>query len=737
MSTPAPKGKSAASGLFSRIKRLLNRRVFLVIAGVVVLYLIAGAVWRFLFPPLPRAVQAYDIMWTDQGWTTNQREKYYQTTQGCLILPYSWFFALEQEPHFSLGLLRIENRRLFTEIENLTRYRLIPDPRPRYNPDRLPVGITKTVLPDQYVQQLGKGQKEWLSYTCAACHTAQINYKGFAIRIDGAPGMWNFTQFNSTLANSLILNSRIPTRFDRFAERVLQREGKPVNQQTKGELRTALKVFLDSAPIMEGVKAVLKGTYPTEEGFGRMDALGRGANGQFEQLDQRNILVGNAPATIPPLWYTHDYDWVQTVAAIRQPMGRNVTESWGVNSIVDLANPDPHKRFAMSVTMKDIFWMETLVSVLEPPKWPEEILGEIDRAAVERGRKLYHEEVFQNALDPAEEQWCPTEKDVYPPGWKLQPCPNPAQLKAEGRKGLCARCHAPVLEAYPDQEGFKYWQLPIYKLDVIGTDPGVAKNFASRRVYTGVLSKDFGAPQVGIAQALGFSTSAAMERQYRELGVPPSFQPTMSGFRSNSFRGPSGYPARPLDGYWTAAPYLHNNSVANLYQVLSPLSERDKSFWVGDPEFDPVHVGYVPDEFAGGFELKGRKSFFTAVSDYAKGVFRGNGQFTFEIAGNSNSGHEFRDAPKGTPGVIGRTLTSRERLDIIEYMKVMRTVPVLSPQDVERRKKLLRDLAPQYEGTGSGYKTGDGAENQTNPEAPASESTVPPPYRSYGGGRPQ
>ena len=45
-----------------------------------------------------------------------------------------------------------------------------------------------------------------------------------------------------------------------------------------------------------------------------MDALGRGSNGQFEPLDKRNMLVGNAPVLIPPLWYTHDYDWVHTVA---------------------------------------------------------------------------------------------------------------------------------------------------------------------------------------------------------------------------------------------------------------------------------------------------------------------------------------------------------------------------------------------------------------------------------------
>ena len=111
------------------------------------------------------------------------------------------------------------------------------------------------------------------------------------------------------------------------------------------------------------------------------------------------------------------------------------------------------------------------------------------------------------------------------------------------------------------------------------------------------------------------------------------------------------YKARPLNGVWATAPYLHNGSVRNLYQLLSPVSERDKRFFLGSKEFDPVNVGYVSEKLTGGFELD------------------------TTLGGNHNTGHEFRDktdAEKNSSwvkGVLGPALTHEERMAIIEYVK--------------------------------------------------------------------
>jgi hypothetical protein len=62
----------------------------------------------------------------------------------------------------------------------------------------------------------------------------------------------------------------------------------------------------------------------------------------------------------------------------------------------------------------------------------------------------------------------------------------------------------------------------------------------------------------------------------------------------------STYRARPLDGIWATAPYLHNGSVPNLYQLLLPAEQRITTFKVGSDQFDPVKVGFVTDQ---GFEF--------------------------------------------------------------------------------------------------------------------------------------
>jgi hypothetical protein len=85
---------------------------------------------------------------------------------------------------------------------------------------------------------------------------------------------------------------------------------------------------------------------------------------------------------------------------------------------------------------------------------------------------------------------------------------------------------------------------------------------------------------------------------------------------------------------------------------LSPVAERSQKFWTGSYEFDPVKLGYVTSQSNGNY-------FFLDTS----------------LVGNSNSGHEFNDG-KGT-GIIGPKLSHTERMDLIEYLKVLDQNPPL------------------------------------------------------------
>jgi hypothetical protein len=116
----------------------------------------------------------------------------------------------------------------------------------------------------------------------------------------------------------------------------------------------------------------------------------------------------------------------------------------------------------------------------------------------------------------------------------------------------------------------------------------------------------------------------------------------------------AGYKARPLNGVWAVAPFLHNGSVPTLYDLLSPLSERPKAFLLGNPEFDPARVGLATHAVDPKGRLYDEKGYF--ILDTSK-------------AGNRNSGHEFSDDKH--EGVIGPALSPDERNALVEFLKTL------------------------------------------------------------------
>jgi hypothetical protein len=115
------------------------------------------------------------------------------------------------------------------------------------------------------------------------------------------------------------------------------------------------------------------------------------------------------------------------------------------------------------------------------------------------------------------------------------------------------------------------------------------------------------------------------------------------------------YRARPLDGVWATAPYLHNGSVPTLHDMLMPQHERPAAFCVGSREFDPRKVGLKE----------------TDGNNCATGLTR----FDTTQLGNSNLGHSFEgaeaDKRKLPLGVIGRALQPDERDALVAYLKTL------------------------------------------------------------------
>ncbi|UTA48164.1 cytochrome c [Simiduia sp. 21SJ11W-1] len=687
-----------------------------------------------------------------QHWDSTARDTYYYTPQGTSVpqganlgaLRYSWFVNLE---------MPLSTER-FAAPGNMRRFKFLVDPAPSTaNPDHLPVGFTKHFNTD-----LGE---DVLDITCAACHTGELHYKkgdvNYAVRVDGGQAMHAFTDLNRgtfgpTLITALLETWANPVKFDRFADKVLADGGD--RGALKTQLGHSLKAFL-------GIKQnnPLKHLYPTREGYGRTDALGRIANTLFgDHLIESNMQVGNAPVSYPYLWNIWKFNWVQYNGSVSQPLARNIGEALGVGAVIPLMNPEggplpAHARFRSSVRIPDIERIEHTLQTLQEPEWPAEIFGEPDAALAAQGKALFENHCVE--------------------------CHGPHRATAARM-----RAEAPLKTTTEDQ-----WLIEVIDLDHIGTDPNAARGFLDKTYdltpagidratikavltplfdkqlardvlarlealaeadeQAGIVDSPFAqlaanypdpdqlalndfhdAPFEAIRSALQASNYLPSKKvnanyqPYRQLGCSTQCQVNalwwdidygraavakkldaldpkaltegvglnvvgllikaryyednqlsheqiqcLEGFGTLDLpQQIAGYKPRPLAGVWATPPFLHNGSVPNIYQMLTPPEERDKRFFVGRRDYDPVHLGYVTSP-ASGRETDGM-------------------WFDTSITGNHNTGHGFSASKqqwaaykadyKANPlpkGVIGPVLSHEQRMALIEYLKVHRDNP--------------------------------------------------------------
>jgi len=552
---------------------------------------------------VPHVERPQQVQWLQQNWTDEQRHAYYHTAQGSYLIPYAWFTALEQ-PEFTL---KLSGTKLFRDDSYMEGFGFIPDVKSPVNPNALPVGFTRD---DRFVDSYTGRKSIVLGITCAACHTGEIFYGGKAIRIDAGPSMIDLEKFTEAMGLAITWTYYDPLRFRRFADRVL---GPDHASADSDRLREDMQYYLNTS------LAEFRSTrhlFPTPEGYGRTDALARIGNFVFgtELNNNKNLTVGDGPVNYPPVWDASWMDWVQYNGSIQQPMGRNVGEALGVRSRINLLGY-PGIQFENTIHVDNLHEIELLLGGRQygqgvwSPKWPNATLGPIDRAKAATGENLY-------------QQMCVG-------------CHKPPMDSEEGRKPQ-------YWTDGKDSYGQRLFKVTMIPLEVIGTDPRQATNFYNRRADSGPLRLGM----VSAGDGLTYVTQNLIQSAYRDLGLSPQQQEEWNGYRQNILRAPLAYKARPLNGVWATPPYLHNGSVPNLYELLSPVAERSPDFYLGSKQYDPVHVGLT------------------------KEPLKGASKFDVTLAGNSNSGHEFNDGPKGK-GIVGRKLSPEERMAIIEYLKTL------------------------------------------------------------------
>ncbi len=433
-------------------KRPVLRRPSIIgaLAVLIVLGLCAAVVAIFAIHNslrVPNIERPTDVAWLPQNWTEDQRHRYYHTAQGSELIPYAWFLALEQ-PRFT-----IKGAPPLRDNSYMQGFGFIPDGASAQNPDALPVGFARD---DHFVDPYTGQTNIVLGITCAACHTGELFFGGKAIRIDAGPSLIDLQKFTEALGLAVTWTYYDPIRFHRFAKRVL---GPNHSHADQALLRRALKYYLDTS--FTEFKANLH-LFPTPEGYGRTDALARIGNFVFgtELNNNKNLVVGDGPVNFPPVWDASWMDWVQYNGSIQQPMGRNVGEALGVRSRINLLGY-PGRQFQNTIHVDNLHEIELLLGGSAPgagvwsPKWPEDILGKIDRTAAAKGEKLYNELCLH--------------------------CHQSPMLSDEGRKAEHWYSMTPGTTQF-----FKVTMIPLAE---IGTDPKQAQNFYNRSADSGPLGK--------------------------------------------------------------------------------------------------------------------------------------------------------------------------------------------------------------------------------------------------------
>ncbi len=550
---------------------------------------LAGACALGPFGVGPAAAQSSNdpVIYLDQGWSQTERELFYQLPQGSSIASYDIFLNLEVPG----------SQELFRSDANSARLGLIPQAaNPRTNPDGLPVGVTKNVITE------GRWKGETAGPNCAACHTAQLTYKGKQIRIDGGHGnLFDFDGYITAFDDAFQATLTDTAKFDRMAARI-----GASSPDAKSELRKRFEVEAGRLHYYRTRVAVS----PTPWGPGRADCLTLIMNRLMavETGIPENMSTPSAPVKIPFLWNAAQGLWTQWGGWAQDPLFRNYGETLGVYLPIDLRSKAPEQGlFESAAAILNLQKIEDTMWDLAPPKWPEEVLGKIDRQKAAQGKKLFADN--------------------------------------------CASCHNsyPYTWTEPNKYGKRFIQVGLLPAAYMGTDKQqllAVKEF----MLTGDLSAYLPPPYKGEAVVPAAVFKVTLARRLAERAVEPLKLSEAQLADLNGYHELPGPPppvdkwkAAPRDGVWATPPFLHNGSVPSLYEMLIPAKERTKKFYIGR-EFDPVKVGIDTSGNSGTFLLD------------------------TSLPGNSNAGHSFENGPRGN-GVVGPLLTDAQRWAIVEYLK--------------------------------------------------------------------
>jgi hypothetical protein len=610
----------------------------------------------------------------DQGWTNDERNWWYRTTQGSRLLPLSWILSLELA----------DSEQKFMSPEHMSKLGYLPEPPSISNPFGLPVGFVEDqdrtseadIMCDTFPSMCANGtmRQKWVGMNCSACHTNDIQIGNTKLRVEGAPTLADFQGFEEALLASLKALQSDNAKLDRFVNSVLGRPGGPDAKQ------------LMLAEIGEQVawqqKLFDKNAAPkVRYGHGRLDAQGHILN-KVALIAGANTLITNikadAPASYPFIWNTSQQTKIQwngiATNKFRIPfldletdfgaLIRNTSEVIGVFAHIEIKErATVWTGYPTSARVRELIALERKLATLQSPQWPADLLGPIDET-----KRAAGEVIFERMCSSCHDELAPTDT--------VSPMKERMDKIQRQKTDISLACntffHQSTAGAFKGQKPFFF--IPFFgpgKMGDVALTQHMLVNATFGTIFgkkaellDGITEDAFIAPGTfdaaptppGVVYLPGVTDTNKVEMAKKCLNTtPPEDENILQ------------YKARSLNGIWATAPYLHNGSVPTLYDLLSTsdlkLRSIDKLRSVpGIPE-PAAGESRRPDVFNVGTRVfdKDKVGFATAADSPGNTFeFRVKDKVTGEpIPGNYNSGHDY-----GTSA-----LSEDDRMALVEYLK--------------------------------------------------------------------
>lgn len=521
--------------------------------------------------------------------TPDPKAQKIHTDNGVVYLGQGWSMAERQRLSYTtfgshlidydwfLALEQADSETLFRADQHMYQLGFINEAPSEFNPDGLPIGFSRD----------REGKRTWVGLTCAACHTGELELNGQRLRIDGGQALINYTRFEDELLAAMKAALAQPDKWQRFIARM-----------PKGTIAADVKKAMEKRVAELEVRYSINAT-DVAYGHGRLDAFGQIFNAVAAEALQipENKRTPDAPTSFPMLWDASHLDVVQWNASAPNkepgPLAQNATTALAVYGTVEVLGHG--QTYPSSIRFQNLGYIQNVFYQLTSPKWPAQLAGEPDAGLRAQGEKIYQKE--------------------------------------------CLQCHSLV----DDKDPKRQLAAVLVPAAEVGTDSRMVDNFSAGTVKTGELEgkhfalwfgEKFG-PEAKRLDVVMHVTVGALARHPWD-----SLRAIIKEYANNPERKMDDnihyYKARPINGIWASAPYLHNGSVPTVYDLLLPVSLRPTNFYVGNRELDTVKLGNKVTQTEGA-------SFYDTT-----------------LTGNSNSGHEY-----------GTRLSETERMALLEYIKTL------------------------------------------------------------------